>query len=155
MLCYEHKPIIGTSISRIQGFENIVLDTINTEYDKVYSYVILPNHYHILIKTDNIKNLLNRIFILHRKLASNWNKEDDSMGRKIWCNIMDSGIKGDRHFWATMNYIHNNPVKHGYVDKWQDWKFSSAEAFIKNEGKEKTLKIWKKYDISRMCKWDK
>ena len=41
-----------------------------------------------------------------------------------------------RHFWATVNYIHNNPVHHGHVDKWQDWPWSSATDFLERVGRE-------------------
>jgi putative transposase len=68
---------------------------------------------------------------------------------------METAIKSERHFWATVNYIHHNPVKHGHVDKWTDWPYSSAEAYLKSVGKEQALKNWKEYDISEMGKdWD-
>ena len=152
--CYEHKSIIGQSISRITKFEDSILNVVNDIAEKLCSYALLPNHYHLLVKANDIKKLLNEMFKLHRRTALEWNKEDILKGRRVWCNIMDSGIKGEKHFWAVMNYIHNNPVKHGYVKKWGDWCYSSANFFIENEGMEKTLFIWEKYDISYMCKWD-
>ena len=24
-------------------------------------------------------------------------------------------MRSDRHYWATLNYVHHNPVRHGYV----------------------------------------
>ncbi len=152
--CYEHKSIIGSSILRMIEFEDVILKAINTTSEKICSYVFLPNHYHVLIKVDNVKTILDMIFKIHRKIAIKWNKEDNLIGRKVWCNVMESGIKCEKHFWSVMNYIQNNPVKHGYVNKWVGWPYSSAEVFIKNEGIEKTLFLWKKYDISKMCQWD-
>jgi len=26
-------------------------------------------------------------------------------------------MRNDAHFWATMNYVHHNPVPHGYVQR--------------------------------------
>ena len=152
--CYEHKPLIGHTFSRILNFENSLLKTICINVDKIFGYSFLPNHYHVLVKVNDIKLLLNKIFKFHRQSAIEWNKTDNTIGRKVWCNVMDTGIKGESHFWAVMNYIHNNPVKHGYVKKWQDWPFSSADDFIKAEGIKKTRFIWEKYDTSRMFKWD-
>jgi putative transposase len=31
-----------------------------------------------------------------------------------------------------MNYIHYNPVKHGYVTKAADWEYSSIHRYIAN-----------------------
>ena len=54
-----------------------------------------------------------------------------------------------------MNYIHHNPVKHGYVDKWQDWPWSSAAEFLARVGRETAEKIWREYPILDYGKkWD-
>jgi len=151
--CYEHTHIIGKSSERMCDFETSLHNEVMQD-SEIVCYVVLPNHYHILLKPSNIKITLKKLFKLHQKTAYYWNKEDDKKGRKVWFNALDSGISSERYFWATVNYIHNNPVKHGYVDKWQDWPFSSAKEFIKKQGYEKTLYIWKNYDISKMCEWD-
>ena len=31
------------------------------------------------------------------------------------------------------NYIHFNPVKHGYVDDPKDWEFSSYSFYVRND----------------------
>jgi len=81
--------------------------------------------------------------------------EDDARGRKVWYNCFERRIKSERHFWATLNYIHHNPVHHGYVDRWQDWPWSSADAFLKNIGRERALKLWLEYPILDYGKkWD-
>ncbi len=151
---YEHKSIIGKNHQRISEFEDALFKIAERKNFKFDAYAVLPNHYHILLSTTNIKNLLKDFFLLHQKTGFYWNKEDNLKGRRVWCNLLDSPIKSDRHYWATINYINNNPVKHGYVNKWQDWPFSSAVLYLDNIGKENAECIWNKYDISGMCKWD-
>ena len=34
------------------------------------------------------------------------------------------------------NYIHQNPVKHGFVERMSDYKFSSIHDWVKKAGKE-------------------
>jgi len=54
-----------------------------------------------------------------------------------------------------VNYIHHNPVHHGYVEKWQDWPWSSATDFIERVGRETALKIWREYPVFDYGKtWD-
>lgn len=152
--CYEHKRIIGESEERLSNFERELLELLNTISEEVFSWAVMPNHYHILIKSYDINIVLKLMGKLHGRTSFKWNGEDNHRGRKVWFNALEHGIKSERHFWATMNYIHNNPVKHGYVKKWQDWKYSSAVKFIDEVGVDNAKVIWKEYDISKMGNWD-
>ena len=49
--------------------------------------------------------------------------------------------------WQTANYIHHNPVRHGYVDHWQDWPFSSAVDYLAAVGREEAVRVWKAYPL--------
>src|SRR5437588_2859561 len=76
-------------------------------------------------------------------------------GGKFGNNCLDRGIKSHRHFWASVNYVHHNPVHHGYVDKWTEWPWSSAGAFVLRVGRETASKIWREYPILELGKtWD-
>ncbi len=35
--------------------------------------------------------------------------------------------------WDKVNYIHNNPVKDGFVEKAEDWRYSSASNYLEKE----------------------
>jgi hypothetical protein len=64
-------------------------------------------------------------------------------------------LRSDSHFWATINYIHHNPVKHGHVTRWDEWPFSSAAEYLKEVGREEAIRIWKSYPILDYGKgWD-
>jgi putative transposase len=153
--CYEHQHIIGKNSARLIEFEDNILTVCKNSNAEIYAWCVLPNHYHLLVRTDNIKRLRKEIGKLHGRTARFWNKEDNCEGRKVWFNFFDREMKSNRHFWASVNYIHHNPVKHGYVRRWQDWMFSSANHFIERHGREKTLKIWNEYPILDYGKdWD-
>ena len=113
---YEHKPIIGVSSERMTEFERDLLDTCNQFATNVYAWCVLPNHYHLLLQTDQLKKVRAAIGRLHGRTSFNWNGEDNQRGRQVWHNCLGRGIKSHRHFWASMNYIHHNPVHHGYVE---------------------------------------
>jgi putative transposase len=64
-------------------------------------------------------------------------------------------MQNGEHFWATVNYIHHNPVKHGYVKSWWEWPFSSAGDFLESEGRDEAARIWKEYPLMDYGKgWD-
>ena len=54
-----------------------------------------------------------------------------------------------------MNYIHHNPVRHGYVTRWQDWPFSSASDYLEDVGKEEASRVCLDYPVLDYGKeWD-
>jgi putative transposase len=40
-------------------------------------------------------------------------------------------IRNEKDFEAHVNYVHINPVKHGYVSRAVDWKHSTIHRYIK------------------------
>ncbi len=153
--CYEHKPVIGKNLNRLDEFEEFLYETAKTCVESINAWVVLPNHYHILVRTDDVFVILKKLGKLHGKISCLWNGEENKRGRQVWHGAAEHGIKSERHFWATINYIYNNPVKHGYVKKWGDWTFSSFNLYLENVGRKEAEKVWREYDISDMGKeWD-
>ena len=46
--------------------------------------------------------------------------------RRYW----EHQIRDDQDLQAHMDYIHYNPVKHGYVERTSDWPYSSIHRYI-------------------------
>ena len=153
--CYEHQPIIGATPERMTECEVALMELCRKLCSTIYAWCILPNHYHLLIQTDQLQNLRSEIGRFHGRMSHKWNGEDDARGRHVWHNCLDRNIKSHRHFWASVNYIHNNPVHHGYVGKWQNWPWSSASAFVERVGRETASRIWREYPVLDFGKtWD-
>ncbi len=153
--CFEHAPHIGNSIERISKFEESLIAEMNEHAACIYAHVILPNHYHVLLETKNVIQLRKALGKFHGRTSFDWNKVDDTQGRKVFHGSAETAMKSERHFQATLNYIHNNPVKHGYAKKWQDWPYSSARLYLETVGEEEALRHWLEYPIERYGEeWD-
>jgi putative transposase len=153
--CYEHKSIIGKSPSRLTECEDGILSVCREFGQEIYAWCVLPNHYHILVHAKNLKILTKELGRFHGRSSFQWNGEDERRGRQVWHRCFDRAIRSERHFWASVNYVHHNPVHHGYVEKWTDWLWSSASDFINQIGREKALRIWLDYPILDYGKdWD-
>lgn len=153
--CYDHAPVIGKSPARMTACEATLLELCAQYATALYAWCLLPNHYHLLLRTDRLKELRHEIGAFHGRSSFHWNGEDERRGRKVWHNCFDREIKSHRHFWASVNYIHHNPVHHGYVEKWQDWPWSSAAEFLEQVGRERAAAIWQAYPILDYGKkWD-
>lgn len=153
--CYEHAALVGKSPERLAEFEKEILDACSLANAKVHAWCILPNHYNLVARTEVIEALRNEIGKVHGRTAFRWNGEDQQRGRKVWFNFFDRNMRSSRHLWASMNYVHNNAVHHGYVERWQDWPYSSASSFLEQVGVERAKEIWREYPVLDYGKdWD-
>ncbi|HEV7644895.1 MAG TPA: transposase [Pyrinomonadaceae bacterium] len=154
--CYEHLHIVGSSLDRMTDCEEEIPSACEKFSSAIYTWCILPNHYHVLLKTSNIKDLRKELGLFHGRSSFKWNGEDGQRGRQVWHNCFERVMKSERHFYASFNYVINNAVHHGYVKLWQDWQWSNANEYLEKVGKEKAAEIWKKYPILNYgAKWDK
>jgi len=151
--CYDHKPLMKTAARRDE-WEIALLDMFEKAEADVRAWVILPNHWHVLA-TVVLPRLRPMIGRLHNGKATQWNREDNTPGRKVWHGFSDRWIRNDRHFFASLNYVHANPVKHGYVANAADWKWSSLHTYLEKVGRETLKEWWQEYPINEYGNgWD-
>ena len=154
--CYQHEPILGAQASRMVELENSLSVVIaEAAGNHLRAWVVLPNHYHVLVFAPDILGLLKSLGRMHGRLSRRWNLEDRTIGRKVWHGAVETMVKSDRHHCAVLNYIYHNPVKHGYVDRWQDWPFGSARDYLESVGHAEAKRRWEEYPIDRFGEgWD-
>ena len=145
--CFEHQPIIGVSDQRLADFSFDLCSLLNENARQLFSWVVLPNHYHVLVDSIDILALLKLVGRLHGRSSYEWNRESGMRGRRVWCNACETMMKSDRHFYASVNYVLNNPVHHGYCEKWTDWPFSNASEYLEQVGRDVALARWRSYPL--------
>jgi putative transposase len=102
----------------------------------LYAWVILGNHYHILVKINDGVILPRFIQKFHSDIALLLNGIDRMKGRKIFYQYWDTCICSEKGFWTRFNYTHHNPVKHGLEKKMEDYQFSSYQYYLKKYGQQ-------------------
>ncbi|CAG0990343.1 hypothetical protein ANRL3_02731 [Anaerolineae bacterium] len=133
---------------------------------RLYGYVVLENHLHFVaqaprldlcvkrfksftarkiidyLEENRVKQILERLCF--SKLA---HKEDRE--HQFWQEgshaelILDEAMMRER-----LDYIHFNPVKRGYVDKPEDWRYSSARNYAGQDGLT-PIDAWHRTDSGR------
>jgi putative transposase len=63
--CYEHLPHIGDSVEPMNAFTGAWLDTLQEHSLSIFAWVVLPNHYHALVSTRDVKAVLKHLGQLH------------------------------------------------------------------------------------------
>jgi len=101
---------------------------------KIFAYVLLDSHYHMLITLKKDSDLAELIHNINGKSAFLLNNIDQVKNRKVWHNYWDTCIRREVDFWKRFNYIHQNPVKHKYVDVMDGYRFSSYRAWVRKMG---------------------
>ena len=92
------------------------------------AYVILPDHFHWLMRVEDesgnfstVLHSIKRNYTLNFKKAYNITKPLHLWQRRFWDHV----IRNERDLNAHFDYIHWNPVKHGYVQRPEDWAHST------------------------------
>lgn len=93
--------------------------------------VILPDHSHMIwTLPENDANYSTRWRLIKSKFTLEY--QNISSDKQVWQNrFWEHFLRDDRDLANHINYIHYNPVKHGWVEKPEDWEYSSIHKFIR------------------------
>src|ERR1700730_933820 len=168
-----HIPLLADGIyhlvSRANGNEKIFIEERNYPFfirkfkrhilpiADVFSYCLLPDHFHFLLRIKPIEIIQNYFgikkpgkdfvhdlasdFIMERfynLLNSNtkyFNKTYDRKGALFIDYLIRVEIEDEIQFCSTASYIHKNPVHHEYCKSMNEWRWSSYndDSFILKE----------------------
>jgi REP element-mobilizing transposase RayT len=135
---------------------NIVLDSWkylqeNSAFE-IFGYVILENHLHLVARSENIEHDIKRFKSYTAKEIVTYLKTERSSGflwmleffkrvyktestYQVWEEgSHPQGVTSEEVLLQKLEYIHLNPVKRGYVDKPEHWRYSSARNYLGHEG---------------------
>ena len=108
-------------------------------FANVWSYCLMPNHFHFLIKVDDgkrlakfsklgkssnqiISNQFRKLFISYTK---SFNKVYDRTGSLFQKPFKRIKIDSENYLLMLIHYIHHNPIHHNFTDGYKDWTYSS------------------------------
>ncbi len=107
----------------------------------IEAVVVLPDHLHILmslpekdrdysLRWSSIKGIFSKQIPASEVASGRKSKRERGIWQKrFWEHL----IRDETNFEHHVNYIHYNPVKHGYVANPVDWQYSSIHRFIQKD----------------------
>jgi putative transposase len=107
-------------------------------------WVILDNHYHLLGISKNGEDLSGIIGKIHM-LSARFIRSQLQAEKPIWWNYWDYCPRDERDYFIRLNYLFNNPVKHGYVADLKNYPYSSFHSMLKKQGREFLARQFKEY----------
>lgn len=143
--CLEWKPILLKNHSK-----DIIMDSLHYLCREnricLYAFVIMNNHFHLVwqMMGENKRSDVQRDFLkftgqqilkdLRNSKSSILNEflvETTDRKYQIWeRNSLGIPLWSAPVFWQKIDYIHNNPVKAGYCNYPEHYKYSSAKYYL-------------------------
>src|SRR5207237_9982117 len=93
------------------------------EFD-LFGWVLMPDHF-ILVLRRGHGDLAD---VMRRFKSLSWRacRSEAGLRTRLWQDgFHDRGIRSQRQFEATLDYVHRNPVRSGLVEEPGDWPWSS------------------------------
>lgn len=106
---------------------------------EVVAAVVLPDHWHAVLtlppgdadlssRVGRIKALFTKATTLDGSVNSSWIKHRES---DVWQRrFFDRLIRNETELERRIDYMHFNPVKHGYCKRPIDWPHSSLKRYV-------------------------
>ncbi|MDD4894935.1 MAG: transposase [Candidatus Omnitrophica bacterium] len=100
---------------------------------KIFAYCIMPDHIHLVIQPAKCVDLSKIMKHIKGNFAVNLDGRMKKNG-KVWQhNFYDVIIRDEQELAGKINYIHNNAVSKELVRCAEDYPYSSAKVYIKDE----------------------
>ena len=127
---------------------------------RLYGFVVLENHLHAVAQASDLPSTWSRfksftahgvIDLLQRQGAEALLKRlrfarkahRDDRQHQLWQEgAHPQAIEGEAMLRQKLEYIHQNPVKRGYVDEPEHWRWSSARNYAGREGLIEVVTDW-------------
>lgn len=97
---------------------------------KLMGYVLMDNHYHLLVQTGNVK-LQKIMHQINNKYSKYFNAIYERCGHVFQGRYNASVIGNEQYLLKVLTYIHQNPVKAGICKRVENYKWSSDKFYRK------------------------
>ncbi|MCI0330854.1 MAG: transposase [candidate division Zixibacteria bacterium] len=129
---FQKKPIFEDP-SHCQALSTLIFDLRDEHNVKVLSFVIMPDHMHLVLFAQKQKEISRYMQALKRRSARIINFARKSQG-SVWLHrYFDRALRSERELKNAIEYVHYNPVKAGMVSEPDGYPYSSANGGWKTD----------------------
>lgn len=128
------KKVIFNDEEDKEKFLKILAKTKRKAKFELYSYCLMNNHFHLVIreKYESISTIMKRINVSY---AYYFNKRYDRVGHVFQGRYRSEPIEDDNYLLAAVRYVHNNPVTVKIIENIKDYKWSSYNQYLDLDNK--------------------
>lgn len=119
--CYHRRPLMTTPSSR--RIIESALERIRRNFHlRVYGYVVMPDHVHLLLSEPQYGTLADALKSLKQGVSRRLIGNAEHFWQKRY---YDFNVRNYAQFVEKLRYIHRNPVRAGLCARPEDWDRSS------------------------------
>jgi putative transposase len=127
--CYQRLPNFADE--RLGDLFLRCLEKIRRQYGwRVYGYVVMPEHVHLLVSEPakcSLATAIQALKVSFVRCSDPWRQ--DRAGAFWQKRYYDHNIRGYASFVEKLRYIHRNPVKRGLCNTPLEWRWSSFQHY--------------------------
>ncbi|QSX09222.1 transposase [Alkalibacter rhizosphaerae] len=99
---------------------------------QIYGWCLMNNHVHLLIKEGKggLATAMKRIGV---SFVGYYHKKYETTGHLFQDRFRSESVENEHYLLTVIRYIHQNPVKAGFVKDCLEWKWSSYRAYLGKE----------------------
>ncbi|MEK7202477.1 MAG: transposase [Patescibacteria group bacterium] len=128
---YLSPPILDTSSNDIHTNEKRYQIKCYTNVIQLGAYVLMPNHFHLLIRQENIDAMQEFLQSLSTRYTVYFNKRYDRVGSLFQGRYKAVTVKTDEQLVHLSRYIHLNPIDlDKSVTSLEDFRYSSYPGYL-------------------------
>ncbi len=114
-------------------YRNLLGDSCRDAGVEVWSWVLMPNHVHLILVPSDADGLRRALAPVHRRYAGRIHARLQRTGH-FWQGRFGAVVMDENHLAAALRYIALNPVRARLVERAQDWEWSSLHAHLTGKG---------------------
>ena len=99
---------------------------------KIWAYCLMSNHVHFIVVPMEQDSMARALNMLHMRYSQYKNTKQKAAGH-LWQGCFFSCVLDERHLYAGVRYVENNPVRAHMVKKAEQYKWSSARSHVLGE----------------------
>ena len=140
---YQRQPILCLDESR-KALRDAINEAREAHSFKIKAWVLLPDHLHCIwelpdgdsnysmrwgmIKKEFTKKIRGMVGAAHPTESRIKHREGAIWQRRFW----EHKIRDDMDFRVHCDYIHYNPVKHGFANTPMNWEYSTFHSYMED-----------------------
>jgi putative transposase len=133
--CYHRLPFLA-EMNMEEAFLMALEHTRRRIEMRVYGYVVMPEHVHLLVSEPADSMLAKAMQSLKTRVSIQARKEQKRSRGDLpfWqARYYDHNVRNEAGFITQLRYIHRNPVKRGLCKTPEDWPWTSFRAWALGE----------------------
>ena len=160
--CYQRAPLLGTA--RCRDLFLAILEQVRQRYGfVVVGYVVMPEHFHLLISEPEKRTPSIVMQVLKQRFARRLLSQLRRARRPGQLSLWDTEAVAAAHVWQRrfydfnvwsehkriekLRYMHRNPVKRGLVSQPEQWRWSSYRQYAYGEAGPVRINAWPRIEL--------